>query len=258
MLRPPLHYPQPVVRQTGDMSSVADSVELAHKYVSGMGDGWVHLSTVGGVAEGLARRSEFDTESVVSAAWLHDVRYAPECGRNRCHPLDGANLLLSVGVPDSVVALVAHHTGAAHEAEERACSTSGELPSPDTAALDVLTMVDLAVEPAGQSQLDVNRIAGMLKRYGEDDPVYRAVTRSRDLLLASSARGKRLLRLPDDWPLVAAQGVEDAESQGGCSSSSSSVLGWTHSTRSLSSLVLGVPLRSLARNARENCWRTSP
>ena len=181
-----------------------------------MGDRWVHLSTVGGVAEELAKRCELVTESVVSAAWLHDIGYSHDLAATGFHPLDGARFLESVGCPDEVVALVGHHTGAAYEAEERGLIDEWrELPTPESAALDVLTMVDLAVGPAGQLQLDVDRVAGMLSRYGEDDPVHRAVTRSRDLLLASSARGKRLLGLPDDWPLVAGQGMGDAESHGG-------------------------------------------
>lgn len=198
------------------MWSVGDSVELADRYVRSMGDRWAHLSAVGGVAKGLAARYDLVTDSVVSAAWLHDIGYSPDLGVSGFHPLDGARFLQSVDCPDEVVALVAHHTGAAYEAEERALIEEwSELPTPGSAALDVLTMVDLAVGPAGQPLLDVDRIAGMLSRYGKDDPVFRAVTRSRDLLLASSARGKRLLGLADDWPLVAGQGVGDAESHGG-------------------------------------------
>jgi len=195
---------------------VGDSVELARKCVGGMGDRWVHLSAVGGVAEGLATRSDIVTESVVSAAWLHDIGYSHDIVVTGFHPLDGARFLQSMGCPDEVVALVGHHTGAAYEAEERGLINEwGELPTPESAALDVLTMVDLAVGPAGQPQLDIDRVAGMLNRYDEDDPVHRAVTRSRDLLLASSARGKRLLGLPDDWPLVASEGMGDSQSHRG-------------------------------------------
>lgn len=151
----------------------------------------------------------------MSAAWLHDFGYSRQLVVTGFHPLDGARFLESVGVPDQVVALVAHHTGAPHEADEGGLLREWrELPSPDAAALDVLTMIDLATRSAGQPQLDVARIAGILGRYGEDDPVHRAVTRSRDLLLASSARGKRLLGLPEEWPSIAGQRVGDAKSHG--------------------------------------------
>lgn len=198
------------------MWSVGDSIELARKYVAGMGDRWTHLSTVGRTAEALAARSDLVGEDIVSAAWLHDIGYSAELAASGFHPLDGARFLQSVGVPTRVVALVGHHTGAAYEAEERGLLNGWrELPSPDAAALDVLTMVDLATGPAGQSELDVDRIAWILSRYSEDNPVHRAVTKSRDALLASSARGKALLGLPDEWPAVSGQGVGDAESHRG-------------------------------------------
>ena len=63
-------------------------------------------------------------------------------------------------------------------------------------------MVDLAVGPSGELTLDVDRIADILSRYGVEDPVHRAVTRSRAELLESSARGKGIVGLPDEWPLV--------------------------------------------------------
>jgi hypothetical protein len=63
--------------------------------------------------------------------------------------------------------------------------------------------------------LDVDRIEEILSRYLDDDPVHRAVNRSRFELLASSARGKALVGLADDWPLGADEGVSDAVSHGG-------------------------------------------
>lgn len=113
-------------------------------------------------------------------------------------------------------ALVGERPGAAVEAEERGLVAAlGGLPSPDAHDLDVLTMVDLAVGPSGQLMVDVERIAGISRRHGEDDLMHRAVTRSRRELLASPARDKAIVGPPDDWPLVADQGVSDAEPHGG-------------------------------------------
>lgn len=53
------------------------------------------------------------------AAWLHDVGYAPSLAQTGFHRVDGARFLRARGVPEVVVALVAHHTGAVFEAEQR-------------------------------------------------------------------------------------------------------------------------------------------
>ena len=76
-----------------------------------------------------------------------------------------------------------------------------EFAQPDRADLDVLTMIDLTVSPTGEPIRDVDRIAEILRRYKDGDPVFRAVTRSRPSLLAASTRSKALLNLAPSWPL---------------------------------------------------------
>jgi hypothetical protein len=51
-------------------------------------------------------------------AYLHDIGYAPRLVRTGFHPLDGAEWLASMG-EIRLANLVAHHTGALHEAGER-------------------------------------------------------------------------------------------------------------------------------------------
>jgi hypothetical protein len=201
---------------TDGMWAVTDAVDLAAAYLSDTGDRWSHVSGVGCAAQALGETSRLVSDSLVSAAWLHDVGYARQLVDTGFHPIDGARFLISIGVPEEVVGLVAHHTGAAYEARERGLlALWKELPTPDADALDVLTMIDLAVGPSGQPLLDVERVAGILGRYGEDDPVHRAVLKSQGDLLASSARAKQRLGLPDYWPLSARQGVVDAKPHGG-------------------------------------------
>lgn len=71
-------------------------------------------------------------------------------------------------------------------------------------------MIDLATSPTGQVVRDVDRVEKILKRYDSNHPVHRAVTRSQGELLASSARAKKLLGLPDDWPVDPGKGVADS------------------------------------------------
>jgi hypothetical protein len=187
------------------MWTIEDSRRLAEEHVSGMGRRWGHLSRVGRTAEDLAERSPLVTHVVVCAAWLHDVGYAPSIADSGFHPLDGATFLTTLGVPHEIVDLVAFHTGALYEAEER--GLAGQLAAfaqPAADDLDVLTMIDLATAPDGSPTLDVDRIAEILSRYEEGHPVNRAIRRSSSALLASSARGKRALGLADGWPVRSA------------------------------------------------------
>lgn len=110
-----------------------------------------------------------------------------------------------------MVALVAHHTGARFEAEERGLADELEtLPSPPREDLDALTLIDLVVGPTGELTTPGHRIEEILTRYGPSDPVHRAVTRSRPSLLASAARARGRLGLSDEWPLRATEGVLEA------------------------------------------------
>ena len=56
---------------------------------------------------------------LVSAAWLHDIGYAPDVLESGFHPLDGARYLAGLGAPERVVNLVARHSYAILEAELR-------------------------------------------------------------------------------------------------------------------------------------------
>jgi putative nucleotidyltransferase with HDIG domain len=53
--------------------------------------------------------SEVDT--LVAAAWLHDIGYSSRTRETGFHPLDGAQYLRRGGWPEGVCALVAHHSG---------------------------------------------------------------------------------------------------------------------------------------------------
>lgn len=185
------------------MPSIVEAIRVARDAVGGLHPRWEHLSGVGRCAEALAERSDLVTLDVVLAAWLHDVGYGPAVKTSGFHPLDGARYLRDeVGVSDEVVRLVAWHTGAAFEAEERGLADElAEFGRPDAQALDVLTMIDLGVSPTGEPIRDVDRVAEILRRYEDGDPVFRAVTRSRSSLLAASTRGKTQLGLANDWPI---------------------------------------------------------
>jgi hypothetical protein len=112
------------------------------------------------------------------------------------------------GVPAEVVALVAHHTGASFEAEERGLQESlAAMPAADPGDLDVLTLLDLVSAPDGSLTDPETRIAEIVSRYPVTSPVHRAVSRSRVALIASAERARAQLELPDEWPTIAVEGV---------------------------------------------------
>lgn len=94
----------------------------------------------------------------------------------------------------AVCGLVAFHTGATHEDEERGMAeelSSFELPAAHL--LDTLTAADVSVGPDGDQVDPRERIAEILDRYDETDPVHRAVRRSAPELLAAVERTERRL-----------------------------------------------------------------
>ena len=136
---------------------------------------------------------------VTASAWLHDIGYAEGLASTGMHALDGALHLAHLGWPADVVGLVAFHTGAAVEADER--GLAGMLvgfPRPPGHLLDILTAADLTSGPAGDRVTATERIDEILTRYEAADPVHRAVLRSRAALLAAVARTGGCSGSPDE------------------------------------------------------------
>ncbi|MFC5382164.1 HD domain-containing protein [Aquipuribacter nitratireducens] len=177
---------------------LGDAPGVAARWLQATGDRWRHVQAVGQRAEALARDTCVVPATVTRAAWLHDIGYAPVLAETGFHPLDGARYLAGQGESDAVVALVAHHSGARYEADERGLAHElAALPDPNLDDLDMLTFLDLTTSPQGQVVTVEERLSEILSRYGEDDPVHRAVTRSRDELVASVERAKAALRSAD-------------------------------------------------------------
>src|SRR6478735_2884086 len=159
--------------------SESRSRSVAREWVSGMPGRWQHLSAVGRLAECVRAQTPGVSSAVVSAAWVHDIGYSAALVDTGMHAIDGARALQRFGAPSEVVALVAHHTGASFEAEERELANALLLfPHPDPEALDELTLLDLVVGPTGDLMSPAHRIEEILSRYGREEAVHRAVTRS--------------------------------------------------------------------------------
>jgi hypothetical protein len=174
----------------------AEARVFAEGLVAPLGRRWLHVQRVAATAEVLAEGLPEVREQLVVAAWLHDVGYGREALVTGFHPLDGARYLAGLGVEPLIVSLVAHHTGARVEAEERGLGDElAKFAEPPAQLLDVLTAADILSGPDGSPVQPRERIGEILRRYPAGDPVHRAVTRSGPELIATAERV--LARLAD-------------------------------------------------------------
>lgn len=195
------------LRQDEDMWDPERASRIAAEFLSGLGSRWDHVRSVGRLADDLLSSGRI-VPAVAVAAWLHDLGYAPALVSSGLHSVDGAAYLRNVGAPSEVVSMVAWHTGAGFEAEERGLVDAlARFPKPDPDHLAALTLLDLVVGPDGRYTSPRERVAEILSRYDDSSAVHRAVTRSRPHLLAAADAAREALGLPDEWPVGAAQGV---------------------------------------------------
>lgn len=161
-----------------------DAESLARGLLEDLERRWAHVRGVAACAQRLGM-----PHSVIEGAWLHDIGYSPEVKDTGMHSIDGALYLRARGWSTEIVGLVAHHTGAWSEAQERGLAKElDQFPHPSDEGLDALTLCDLLVGPSGDSVVPEQRLEEILTRYGPEHPVHRAVVRSHAELLARAKR----------------------------------------------------------------------
>jgi HD domain len=130
-----------------------------------------------------------DEALLAQAAILHDVGYSPEIAHTGFHALDGAVFLRSVGIDDRVVALVAHHSCASVEADERGLAEElSRFPDGPPGLTDALIYCDMTVSPDGMPVSVEGRMSEILDRYGVDSLVGRFIQRAAPELRAATGR----------------------------------------------------------------------
>jgi HD superfamily phosphodiesterase len=171
-----------------------------------------HVACVARALEDLAAGANPEiSDLVVAAGWLHDIGYAPDIAATGFHPLDGARFLSQEGWPDELVRLVAHHSGAALEAETRGLGRElAAFERPDLDSLDVLTFADMTSSPVGERVSVNERLQEILDRYAPEDPVALAVRGSTPELLATVRRVVQRFELADDGFVLSGEGVGEA------------------------------------------------
>jgi putative nucleotidyltransferase with HDIG domain len=149
---------------------IHDARDMAQVLLDGQPERWRHTIGVARRAEELAAVVD-DPETLIAAAWLHDIGYAPAIRDTGFHPLDGARHLDQRHWPARLSALVAHHSGACFVASVRGLEASlNAYPREASTVSDALTYADQTVGSAGRRMTITERIADMLSRHGPDSP----------------------------------------------------------------------------------------
>jgi putative nucleotidyltransferase with HDIG domain len=157
---------------------------------------WKHVQAMAAKAEQVALAvDESDRDVLLASAWLHDVGYAKDLTVTGFHPLDGARWLRLQRFDARVVALVANHSVALIEADERglAESLAAEFPRERSAVADALVYCDMTTGPDGQDFDVMSRLQEIRLRYGAEDVVTRFVNRAELSILAAVQRTEQRL-----------------------------------------------------------------
>lgn len=163
-----------------------------------MGRRWQHLSAVGRKAESVGQDVGLDVDLLAASCWLHDIGYAPQLVRTGMHAIDGARHLRRTGWDERIVSMVAHHSCAALEAEERELVEAlAEFERPPAEYEDAVCYCDMTTGPAGATVSARERLEEIEARYGPEDLVTRFIRRARPEIFAAVARVEERIRLSE-------------------------------------------------------------
>ena len=170
---------------------VRDAQTLAHTLLAEYPCRLDHVggaAMIAGMAAGALRVEHADT--VIAAAWLHDIGYAAAVARTGFHPLDGALFLAREGWPDPVVFMVAHHSHAAVLAPYYGVHHHmALLEHVEGQADDIITFSDLRAGTNGLGADPRDRIDDMRQRHADRTFVPDDIREARyRMLLTAAAR----------------------------------------------------------------------
>ena len=167
---------------------------------------WAHTQGAAARARSLAPILGGNAALLEAAAWLHDIGYAPHLAATGFHPLDGARHLRDVEQAGDVLCrLVAHHSCAIIEAEERGLARQllSEFALAPGDLTGALIYCDMTTSPDGHATPVEARLTEIVTRYGPGHLVTRAITRSGPHLAGAVARVACKLAAHASEPLVA-------------------------------------------------------
>lgn len=135
------------------------------------------------------------SDDLVTAAWLHDIGYAPQLVQTGFHPLDGARYLRRIGINEQVVSLVAYHSCAQIEADVRGLGMelASEFVPADSMLADALLYCDMTTGPGGDHVRPAERLVEIRGRYGPDHEVTQFVERAASQILSTAGWVEELI-----------------------------------------------------------------
>jgi putative nucleotidyltransferase with HDIG domain len=174
---------------------VRDAEATAARELATLPTRLAHVRAVAELADSIGQLLVPDEHlTLVSAAYLHDIGYAPQLAHTGFHALDGALWLREQGGEPRLANLVAHHTGAVHEARSRGLEQElAEFEREESLVADLLSWCDLNRGPQGEPTSVTERFLSVEQRYGADHAVSRALANAKLELLASCERVEGLL-----------------------------------------------------------------
>lgn len=135
-----------------------------------------------------------DADALAIAAILHDIGYAPSIVDTGFHPLDGARWLQRQGWDDRIANLVANHSCACLEADERNLRAElDQFPDEKTLTTDALLYCDMTTGPDGQDFAIEERLAEIKSRYGPEHLVFRFISKAEPSLIDGARKVKQEL-----------------------------------------------------------------
>src|SRR3954465_3555784 len=148
----------------------------AERRLAPLGARWAHTQGVVVRAKAMELMAPpADRETLMAAAYLHDIGYADQLRDSGFHPLDGARWLRTCG-QERLAGLGAHPTGARFEAEVRGFAAElGEFPEERSMVSDLLAYCDLTTGPDGDEVTFAARLAEIQERYGAESDVARSI-----------------------------------------------------------------------------------
>jgi hypothetical protein len=165
-----------------------------------MGARWRHTLGVAERARVIGEALDRDqAELLLAAAYLHDVGYAPEVAQTGFHPVDGARFVRAKG-HERLAGLVAYHSGAETEAEERGLlGKLSEFEDERSLVSRALSYCDLTTDSEGRPVQPEERLAEIRERYGPASPEGRSVERSAPALLEDVRTVEAMLAARGVW-----------------------------------------------------------
>jgi hypothetical protein len=165
---------------------------------------WAHSLGVAKRAQTLRPILGEDAELLEAAAVLHDIGYSPAIAATGFHPLDGARFLRDqTDIDGQVIRLVAHHSCALLEAEERGLrqELASEFELERAELVDALLYCDMTTTPDGEHTSSQGRLSEIVTRYGPDTIVGRFIQRAAPEIHAAVQRVGERLEVPGSQPM---------------------------------------------------------